>query len=183
MKNWLGVVSLGVVTGLAASAVADDREKQAFRADLVSFNEVPAVSSPARGEFRAHVDDGGASFTFELTYENLSFNASQAHIHFGQHHTNGGISVWLCQSVLSPATGPTASSVAMCPEHGTTMPITRTITALDVVGPGGQGIAAMDFAELLTAMRAGAAYANVHSNEGGTPPVGFPGGEIRGQIN
>jgi hypothetical protein len=41
----------------------------------------------------------------------------------------------------------------------------------------------MEFAELLAAMRAGAAYANVHSGVGGTAPVGFPGGEIRGQIN
>jgi hypothetical protein len=45
--------------------------------------------------------------------------------------------------------------------------------------PGGtnnQGIAAGDFAEILAAMRAGAAYVNVHSGN-------FPGGEIRGQVN
>ena len=48
MKNSLAVVALGVVTGLAASAVADDRQKQAFRAELVGFNEVPAVSSHGR---------------------------------------------------------------------------------------------------------------------------------------
>jgi hypothetical protein len=58
-----------------------------------------------------------------------------------------------------------------------------TITAADVVGPAGQGIAPNEFAELLAAMRAGAAYANVHSGLGGSAPVGFPGGEIRGQIN
>lgn len=182
MKTWPGVVSLGVVTGLAASAVAQDsRQKQSFRAELVGYNEVPAVSSTARGEFRAQIDPRGDSFTFSLTYEGLTFDASQAHIHFGQSHTNGGISVWLCESALNPA--PPLLPVATCPLRATTTPITATITALDVVGPGGQGISAGDFAELLDAMRAGSAYANVHSGMVGAPPVGFPGGEIRGQIN
>ena len=54
----------------------------------------------------------------------------------------------------------------------------------DVVGPAGQGISRCEFAELLAAIRAGAAYANVHSGAAAGPPVvGFPGGEIRGQIN
>jgi CHRD domain len=183
MKNWLVVVALGVVTGLTASAVAQERQKQAFRAELVSFNEVPAVSSPARGQFRAHVDEGGASFTFELTYEGLTFDASQSHIHFGQQHTNGGITVWLCQTTTNPAPMAVASRVATCPLRATTAPITATITAADVLQAGNQGITAMEFAELLTAMRAGAAYANVHSGVVGPPLVGFPGGEIRGQIN
>lgn len=182
MKKWPGVVSLGVVTVLAASAVAQDsRQKQSFRAELVSYNEVPAVSSPARGEFRAQVDLHGDSFTFTLTYEGLTFDASQAHIHFGQPHTTGGISVWLCESASNPA--PAQLPVATCPLRATTMPITATISAIDVVGPGGQGISAGDFAELLDAMRAGSAYANVHSGTGGATPVGFPSGEIRGQIN
>jgi hypothetical protein len=67
--------------------------------------------------------------------------------------------------------------------------VTGTIIASEVVGPAGQGIAAGEFAELLAAMRAGAAYANVHSGSFGNPMampptsnVGFPGGEIRGQI-
>jgi hypothetical protein len=178
MKKWQGVVSLGVVTGLAASAVAQDsRQKQSFRAELVGYNEIPAVSSQARGEFRAQVDPQGDTFTFSLTYEGLTFNASQAHIHFGQPHTNGGISVWLCQSASNPA--PMQLPVATCPPRATTTPITATISRNDVVGPGGQGIAAGDFAELLDAMRAGSAYANVHSSMSG---AGFPNGEIRGQI-
>jgi hypothetical protein len=53
--------------------------------------------------------------------------------------------------------------------------VIRTITAADVVGPGGQGIAAGEFAEILNALRAGVAYANVHT-------AAFGGGEIRGQI-
>jgi hypothetical protein len=50
-----------------------------------------------------------------------------------------------------------------------------TITAAQVVGPAGQGIAAGEFEELVRAIKTGVTYANVHSTK-------FPGGEIRGQI-
>jgi hypothetical protein len=191
MKTWLAVASLGVVAGLATSALADDdhnghRQKRAFRAHLVGLNEVPAVSTGARGQFYAVVDKDDTSFTFWLSYSGLTADASQSHIHFGQHHTNGGVSVWLCQSATNPAPASVASRVAQCPARATTTPITATITAADVVGPAGQGIAAQDFAELLAAIRAGAAYANVHSAAPAGAPAGtvaFPGGEVRGQIN
>ena len=49
------------------------------------------------------------------------------------------------------------------------------ITPAQVVGPAGQGIAAMEFGELVRAMRAGATYVNIHTTT-------FGGGEIRGQI-
>ena len=195
MKTWLAVVSLGVVAGIGMSAVADDdhngdRQKRAFRAHLVGLNEVPSISTEASGSFYMVVDKNDESFTFWLTFGDLGFDAAQSHIHFGQHHTNGGISVWLCQSAINQAPTSVRARVATCPLRGTTDPITATITAADVVGPAGQGISASDFAELLAAIRAGAAYANVHSgvagNPNATPPtqtVGFPGGEIRGQIH
>ena len=59
------------------------------------------------------------------------------------------------------------------PADGT---VSRTATAADIIGPAGQGIEPGSFAELASALRAGAAYANVHSTK-------WPGGEIRAQIN
>ena len=188
MKSWLVFVSFGVATGFSVSAVADDRGQRFFRTQLVSLNEVPSVSSPARGQFYAIVNDAGDAFTYWLTYSGLAFDAAQGHIHFGQHHTNGGISVWLCEATVAAPAG-VAANVPPCPARATTMPITATVTAADVVGPSGQGISAGEFAEILAAMRAGAAYANVHSGVAGSTgppvvaPIGFPGGEIRGQIN
>jgi hypothetical protein len=44
-----------------------------------------------------------------------------------------------------------------------------------VIGPTGQGIAPGEFAELVRAIRAGATYANVHTDK-------HPTGEIRGHI-
>jgi hypothetical protein len=188
MRNyWLTGVSAGVLAVFAASAVADNdhehnNRKRVFRTKLIGINEVPSISTKARGEFYAVVNQAGTAFTYWLSYSGLEFAAAQSHIHVGQHHTNGGISVWLCQGTL-PAPASVAAQTPSCAERATTTPITATIDASDVIGPAGQGISPAEFAELLAAMRAGAAYANVHSGAAGPPVVGFPGGEIRGQIN
>jgi hypothetical protein len=51
-----------------------------------------------------------------------------------------------------------------------------TITPSDVIGPAGQGLDAMEFDDLLRAMRAGRTYVNVHSDK-------HPAGEIRGGVS
>ncbi len=56
------------------------------------------------------------------------------------------------------------------------MTVTGTITPANVIGPAAQGIAAGQWDKIVAAMRAGVAYANVHTTN-------FPQGEIRGQIN
>ena len=109
------------------------------------------------------------AFTFRLTYNRLESPITQSHIHFGQRHVAGGISVFLCSNL---GNGP--AGTAPCP--GTTSGVvTGTIMADDVIGPGPQGITAGEFDELVRAIRAGATYANVHTTT-------FPAGEIRGQI-
>jgi hypothetical protein len=183
MKKWFAVVSVGVVAGLGVSAVADDDNgrnsgKRVFRAQLVGLNEVPSVSTPARGEFYASLNKEETELTYWLTFADLSSNVSQAHIHFGQHHTNGGISVWLCEGSLQ---APTATTPACAGQAST---VTGVITGAEIIGPATQGIGAGQFAELVAAMRAGAAYANVHTTTTApAPAVAFPGGEIRGQIH
>jgi hypothetical protein len=137
---------------------------------LRSYQEVPAVSSAARGFFKARIRESAGSIAYELSYQGLQGDIRQAHIHFGQRSVNGGISVYLCQT----ATNPDPTGLApVCGASPAT--VTGTLTAANVIGPAGQGIAAAEFAELVRAIRAGVAYVNVHSSV-------FPGGEIRGQM-
>lgn len=187
MKNWLGVISLGVAAGFAVTAVADDdhgghnRAQRVFRAQLVGVNEVPSVSTAARGTFYAVLNKDETELTYWLNFSGLTAPTSQSHIHFGQHHVNGGISVWLCEGSLQ---APTASTPACGPVGSTEGQVTGVLTSAEVIGPAAQGIAPTEFAELIAAMRAGAAYANVHTVSPTTPPgVQFPGGEVRGQIH
>jgi CHRD domain len=151
----------------AAPAVARD---DVVFVPLRSYQEVPAVSSAARGFFKARIREGAGTIAYELSYEGLQGDIRQAHIHFGQRSVNGGISVYLCQT----ATNPDPTGLApVCGASPAT--VTGTLTAANVIGPAGQGIAASEFAELVRAIRAGVAYINVHSSA-------FPGGEIRGQM-
>ena len=48
-----------------------------------------------------------------------------------------------------------------CPNSPAT--VTGTVNASNIIGPAGQGVAPGEFEEAITAMRDGAAYANVHT--------------------
>jgi hypothetical protein len=145
----------------------DDDGGSRLHALLKGFNEVPANSTLAKGEFKATIN-GEDSISFELTYSDLTADALFAHIHLGQKNVNGGVMIFFCDNRLQPQPG-----AAKCPLRGGT--VTGTVTAADVIGPAGQGVSAGEFAKVLQAIRAGVTYANVHSSK-------FPGGEIRGQV-
>ena len=155
---------------LAVSAIAVTQAKR-IREFLTGYEEVPAVSTVAEGEFHARISDDASQIDYELKYSDLEGSVTQAHIHFGQKGVNGGISVWLCGNPSATITPPAGTPV--CPASPAT--VTGTLDASDVVGPSAQGIAATEFAELIRAIRAGKTYANVHTTK-------FPGGEIRSQI-
>lgn len=161
------------VLAVGSYATADSGQKNVSTGPMSGYLEgapTGPVSSVATGSFDATIDDGAGEIDFTLSYSGLEGDIRQAHIHFGQRSVNAGISAWLCETETNPS--PSASTPT-CPQSGT---VTGTITALEVIGPAGQGIAAGEFGELVAALRAGRAYANVHTSK-------FPGGEIRGQIN
>ncbi len=157
------LLTLLVATGAASAAEVH------LATTLRGFEEVPVVSSAAGGTFTATLSDDRTSIDYEVNYT-LSGHVTQAHIHIGQKDVNGGIMIWLCSNLASP---PTPPGTQACPDSPGT--IHGTITAANVVGPGGQGISPGEFFEAQRAILRGVAYANVHSDL-------FPGGEIRGQI-
>ena len=186
----LGIAVAGALAaaGAAAATGDDDRGRggghgpAVFRTQLTGYEEVAAasqttpaiaaISTTGNGFFRAAVSRDRESVSWALQYSELEGNVLQAHIHFGQRHTAGGISVFLCTN-LANAPAPPAQPTAACPPPPAT--ITGTFTADDVIGPTAQGIEPGAFEELVRAMEAGTTYANVHSSK-------WPSGEIRGQI-
>ncbi|MGE0406886.1 MAG: CHRD domain-containing protein [Candidatus Korobacteraceae bacterium] len=168
MRRKSKVLVLGCV--LLATAVLLAQHKH-FKELLIGYEEVPAVSTSAWGDFRLNIARDKTSFEYKLSYTPLESAVTQAHIHFGQKGVNGGISVWLCSNLASP---PTPAGVQPCPTPSGT--ISGTVTAANVVGPSGQGITAGQFAELIEAMQNRMTYVNVHS-------ANFGGGEIRSQID
>src|ERR1051325_5190159 len=101
------------------------------------------------GSFRADIDDRSRVIDYTLSYSGLESAVQQAHIHFGQRHTVGGIVVWLCQTAGVPAPAAVAGVTPMCPQEGT---VSGTIGPDQVLTVTGQGIAAGQFDELLRAI-------------------------------
>jgi hypothetical protein len=167
-----GVVVGALAAGSLAIAGALDKplkpptygNSKHFTASLISYQETPLTLSTAGfGDFTAVVSDTQLHYT--LRFSDLEGgNTLFAHVHLGQRGTSGGVMFFLCGGGGKPA----------CPNVAGT--VEGDVTAADVIGPAGQGISAGEFDEMIQAMRAGYAYANIHT-------TAYPSGEIRGQIN
>jgi CHRD domain-containing protein len=143
-----------------------------FSATLAGENEVPLVSSPATGTFRADIDEDAQEVRYELSYSGFTTEVRQAHIHIAQPFASGSIMVWLCDSATNPA--PSGVTVERCPQGEGS--VSGIIHAADAgTGSAAQGVARGEFGEFIAAIRSGNAYANVHSAQS-------TGGEIRGQL-
>ena len=172
MRKLAIAVSLLAAAGLtlvAAAALAgkggNGHGGNNFAANLTGYQETPSESTPGRGTFRARIVNGN-TIHYTLHYEGFEAaegNTLFSHIHFGQRGVAGGVSAFLCGGGNKPACTPTQGTFE------------GDIVASDVVGPSGQGIAAGEMDELISAMRKGYTYANVHTTLNGA-------GLIRGQI-
>ena len=149
---------------VALAGRASDDNATRFRATLIGPEETPSIfAESAKGTFTARAVDNDTRIEFTLTWAHLTGNPLFAHVHFGQRHTAGGVSFFLCGGGGKPA----------CAAN-TTGSATGSVIAADVIGPAPQGIQAGEIAAILKMMRTGFAYANVHT------PL-HPPGEIRGK--
>jgi len=133
-----------------------------FTATLSGANEVPAVETPATGS--ATLSVSGAQITYTVNVTNIQ-DAVLAHIHIAPTGENGPVRLNLCGTGAPEPDCTSGTGVLATGTNGATIGIT--------------------FDELLTAMRTGGAYVNVHTFvDGCTPgaPGCNPGGEIRGQV-
>ena len=139
-------------------------------ADLVGYQENPTLSSPATGTLDVEISKDGDSLHYTLSYSGFPTNVRFAHIHIGRPAINGGIVVFLCTNETPPAGIPLPPA---CPQGSGT--VSGTLRAADVLAVTAQGIATGEFGEVVQALRAEAAYGNVHTTQ-------FGAGEIRGQV-
>jgi hypothetical protein len=154
---------LSLLAATLPAAAFDGNSSGQFRAQLTGLPQVPSVLTRGHGSFTAELVDGDTALRYELSYADLSGPASMAHIHVGRTGKNGGVIITLCG-------GPGQA----CPRSAGT--VRGTITAADVQAIAAQGVASGDFQGLLTLLRNGATYVNVHT------PM-FAEGEIRGQVS
>jgi hypothetical protein len=154
---------------VASTASADDK----IRAKLIGFQEVPVVSTEATATFEAVISPNGDAIDYEMTYTGMQGPVTQSHVHVGQRGVNGGVVLWICGSTIAtpPNPGPAGTPTCTSPNGhfvGTWRPgnVQTLVT---------QQFATGELDEVIAAIRAGVAYANVHT-------LISPGGEIRGQL-
>lgn len=160
-------VFIGVLGALGATARAGDNANH--KAILAGENEVPSRETRARGVAIFHISDDGLSIDYVLIAANIR-NVVASHIHVGPAGANGPVVAFLAGPF--PAGGGRHDGIL---DAG-------TITAASLVGP----LAGQPLSALISEIKAGNTYVNVHTNDGVAPtnsgPGDFPGGEIRGQI-
>ena len=149
-------------------AVAKPDPQLNFVAALSGAEEVPARATAARGTARFEVSQDETELHYIVNVVKIS-NVFAAHIHCGAAGVNGPVGVTLFMG--TPGGGLFSGVLAEA-----------TVTAPDP----GNGCGWATLADVVSAMRSGNTYVNVHTNDGVAPtntgPGDFPGGEIRGQV-
>jgi hypothetical protein len=179
-------VAAALLTAFATPLASADGGKSSFSTTLNGYQETPVtINSAGSGEFAAKINKDGTEIQYVLNYRDLATNVLQSHIHFGRPGLSGGIVLFLCTNLTPPPAGvPVPPACPQAPVGGDTATVTGTLTAANLLVPNvanvslpTQGIdpGAAGFAEIVQAIRNGAAYANVHTSK-------VPSGEIRGAL-
>jgi hypothetical protein len=168
MKNSFVLAgALALLLPLIPGCGDDDEPTDAatsFSATLSGAEEVPPVTTTATGS--ATIDIAAGAITYTVNVTNLQ-NAVVSHIHVAPDGQNGPVRMDLC---------------------GTGGPLPACVSGTGVLATGTNGatVGGISFDSLVSAIRAGNAYVNVHTDNGAPPQNTGEGdmasGEIRGQL-
>ena len=164
-SKWIIAPVLALLVGVACeSGDSNGPSEEKFAATLNGANEKPnAITTPAVGtaNFTLSADRNTLTWNVVTTGAN---NVTASHIHIGGTQVAGPIAFGLFA-------GPTANNPT----------IAGSITRAAYASPLG-----ISFDALISLMRSGDTYVNIHTDNGVAPtntgPGDFPAGEIRGQI-
>ena len=133
-----------------------------FRTHVTGAEETPPKATQAQGQAILQLSADGLELHYKIVVADIE-NVTQSHIHFGPVGQAGPPVLWLY---------PSAPPAMLIPGRSQGVVGEGVATAADLVGP----FAGQPLSVLVDALRAGNAYANVHTSQ-------FPLGEIRGQID
>lgn len=167
-------------TGLAFTQEGNRR----FNEFLNGFQEATVVvATTATGTFKATINRDETAIDYVLTFKELEGEVRQAHIHIGHPQNQGAIVLWLCETVDNPSP---VSSTPSCTEDDPSNlhagKVTGTLTAADIavatgtIASGIETATPEEFAQVISLIKAGKTYVNVHSSK-------FGPGEIRSQLD
>ena len=139
---------------------------------MSGYNETAfTLSTSGYGSFKAKIDDKAQKIEYTLKYNDLEGDVTQSHIHLGRPSLTGGIMVWLCQTTA--ATTPTRRRADVSRGYqARSAARSRPPTCSARRHRASRSASSTRSSQ---AIRAGAAYANVHSTK-------YPGGEIRAPL-
>jgi CHRD domain-containing protein/PEP-CTERM motif-containing protein len=144
-----------------------------YGAVLLGANEVPAVNTPGFGTAFVTIDVQAHTLEINATFQDLIGLTSASHVHCCQPNGTNAAVATMTPSFLGFPLGVQAGSYSFV--FNTLDPATWNAPFLNGLGGGTAAGAETAFANGLAA---GMAYYNIHT----AAPLGFPGGEIRGQL-
>lgn len=105
MQHTMTRTLLAAAAVLAFSAMPAFAETLKFTADLKGAAEVPPTDSAGTGKLEATLDTDSKVFTWTVTYEGLSGDATGAHFHAGVEGAAGDVVVPIPDPLASPING------------------------------------------------------------------------------
>ncbi len=150
MKRLTALLAAGLL--LMAVPAAVFAADEVFKADLTGDAQVPPITVNGTGDATVTIADDESSVSWDVSYSGLTGDAAAGHIHFGAADVAGPV------MIAFPSVSKTGSD--------------GTFASGDYAT--GDGLPA-DWAGVLTAIRDGDAYVNIHT-------AANKGGEVRGQL-
>ena len=115
LKLFLVLTLFGLLPSIAQ---AQRTTGEKLKADLIGFEEVPAISTTGTGTFTMVIEPGDGAYTYTLTYSGLTGSVQQAHTHIAQKGVNGGIMIFYCTNLGNGPAGTQACPLrALSPEE------------------------------------------------------------------